>query len=133
MPLRDYAEEDEAGHYGQNFNKEGVVSVWASRMSLDDHPDALDVLQDYCGVGAYDPDFTEANNFQYKVVPIRSLLSELSFATSFMDEVEKVAVSQGLGEASWVVVQYDFEYDRSRVKRVVHPDITSLGAFKYTP
>ena len=55
MALHDYAEMDEEDYYGQEFEKEGVLSLWVGMKDDSDLPDA-DVLQDLCGVGYYDLD-----------------------------------------------------------------------------
>ena len=53
MALHDYVSTDEVDYYGQGFESDGVVSVWAGVSDLSDAPDSLDILQDLCGVGYY--------------------------------------------------------------------------------
>lgn len=132
MALKDYAALDEDDYYGQNFEKKGVVSVWLGLKDDSDDPPNLDVLQDLCGVGYYDLDFQEGNHIEFEMVPVRRLLEEISFSDTFMDEVLDAAKKIGREAARWVLVQYDFAYDPSRIKRPIASDPVFLGVFSYS-
>ena len=129
MPLEDYSEEDD--YYSQGFERGGVVSVWLG--INDDAGDSadIDVLQDLCGVGYYDLSNQESECFEYKLLSISQLLSKISYSQSFASEVVKVAESNGLKEARWAVLQFDFAYDPSIVHRSISNDPKFIGVFNY--
>lgn len=131
MATQDYAALDEDDYYGQNFETKGVVSVWLGFKDDSDDPPDLDVLQDLCGVGYYDLDFQECNHVDFEVVPVRRLLEGISFSESFLDAALNAATRIGKKEARWVLVQYDFAYDPSRVKRPIATDPVFLGVFPF--
>jgi len=132
MALHDYAEMDESDFYGQGFEKSGVVSVWAGLSNKASDSEDLDVLQDLCGVGYYSLDNQESNCKDFQLVPLTDLLSDLSYVASFQDAAIAAASQLGLGNARWVLAQYDFEYDPRRVKRQIHEDPLFLGVFPYS-
>lgn len=131
MPLKDYRELDEEDYYGQGFRKDGVISIWVGLSDDSDDAQELDVLQDLCGVGYYDLDFQEGNCFNFELVPLRRLLEEVSYSATFMDPVLEAAKAKGLTSARWLLVQFDFAYDPSRVKRPIATDPVFLGIFPY--
>lgn len=131
MALQDYSAFDEADYYGQDFERNGVVSVWAGIGDLAADPDDLDILQDRCGVGYYSLDNQESNCHDNRIVPLRDLLCELSYAEKFMAPALQAAFDRGIDNARWVVVQYDFAYDPKGVKREIQSDPTFLGVFAY--
>ena len=129
MARRDYSDDDD--FYEQDFDQEGVVSVWAG-LRDDEGDTELDVLQDMCGVGYYRLSDQENNCIDFQLVGLRDLLKDLSYASSFMDDVVLAAEKKGIAEARWVVVQYDFQYDPSRVLRTVLKDPLFIGGFPYS-
>jgi hypothetical protein len=132
MARQNYAELDEDDFYGQDFDRDGVVSIW---VGLDDQsigPDGIDVLQDLCGVGYYDLDKQDAICHDFALFPLRSLVMELSYAPSFCEDVRKKATEFRINRARYVIAQYDFGYDPSRVKRKIEKDPVFLGFFKYS-
>ena len=130
MALHDYASLDENDFYGQGFEKEGVLSLWIGyeEATLEDE----DCLQDCCGVGYYDLDSNESNSNEGQITSLDDLLSELSFSSSFKKAALASANARGITQARWIMVQYDFAYDPSRVKRPIQPDPIFLGVFDYT-
>ena len=132
MALHDYAELDENDFYSQGFEKEGLVSVWASTTDNSNDPENLDVLQDLCGIGYYNLDNQESNCENFIMVPFEKLVSELSYSESFREEASKAATRVGISTIRWIIVQYDFKFDPKRVKRQIHVDPVFVGAFRYT-
>lgn len=132
MALRDYASEDEDDYYGQNFECQGVVSVWLGLNDEKDNPEGLDVLQDLCGVGYYQLDQQESNCFDFKLCPVRELIDDLSYSESYSDEIIEAAERMTIKQARYVVLQFDFKYDPKRVKRSMCDDPVFIGAFKYS-
>lgn len=128
MAIRDYSEDDD--FYEQGFHKEGSVSIWAG-LRVDDEPD-LDVLQDLCGVGYYRLSDQEHYNLGFELVELRELLQPLSYSKSYLEAAIAAAVHRGVGKARWVTVQYDFEYDPSRVLRPIASDPVFIGVFSYS-
>lgn len=128
MAIRDYSEEDD--YYGQGFQKEGVVSIWAG-FSGDESDPELDVLQDLCGVGYYRLSDQEHYNFGFELVDLAELLEPLSYSQSYKCEALAAASWHGLEKARWVTVQYDFDYDPSKVRRPIADDPVFIGSFPY--
>lgn len=131
MALHDYTALDEADFYGQGFCREGVLSLWVGLDEVTPADNNVDCLQDLCGVGYYDGDAQESNSHGGQLVALDELLEEISFSTSFKTASLAVATARGISEARWVIVQYDFAYDPSRVKRPIQPDPVFLGVFEY--
>lgn len=129
MALRDYSEDDD--FYEQNFGQDGVVSVWVGLLG-DEGDTELDVLQDMCGVGYYRLSDQENNCFDFQLVSLRELLKDLSYAATYLDQVLLAAEQKGITEARWVVVQYDFQYDPTKVLRTVLEDPVFIGVFPYS-
>jgi hypothetical protein len=129
MAIKDYSEEDD--YYTQEFEKDGVVSIWVGLTDGEDDLVEFDVLQDLCGVGYYDLASQEGNCFDYKRVSLKELLDEMSYSNSFISEALKAAQKKGLSEGLWVTLQYDFEYDPARVERKISKDPVYLGSFNY--
>lgn len=132
MARQNYSELDEEDFYGQGFEQNGVVSIWVASNDKSVESEDIDVLQDLCGVGYYNLDKQDSACQDFKLVPMGSLLLELSYASSFYDSVLKKANDYGINCARWVIAQYDFAYDPSRVKRKVEKDPVFLGVFKYS-
>ncbi|MFL5473812.1 MAG: hypothetical protein ACJ8A6_06425 [Gemmatimonadales bacterium] len=130
MPLRDYAALDEDDFYGQGFELPGVVSVWLGTEPPGKVDPNLDVLQDLCGVGYYSLDSNEVNVLN-AASPLEAMLGPLSYSKSFLPAVLKAAAKRGITACWWAVAQYDFKYDRKRVKRSIAPQPVFLGVFKY--
>ncbi len=131
MALRDYSVLDETDFYGQPFDRYGVASVWVGLKDDSEGPDGLDVLQDLCGVGYYDPDKQESNSFEFDLVPVEKLLMDLSFSNTFLTNATGVAHAKGLAHARWILVQYDFAYDPKMVQRQIAEDPVFIGSFEY--
>lgn len=129
MAKRDYS--DEPDFYGQGFAKEGFVSVWAGSTGADGDPDE-DVLQDLCGVGYYRLSDQEGRCFDYELVDLRRLLQDLSYASSYIDAALAAAKAKGIEKARWVTVQYDFDYDPTKVLRKIADDPIFIGSFPYS-
>jgi hypothetical protein len=129
MARSDYSEDED--YYTQEFERGGVVSVWLGLADGSSDMDA-DVLQDLCGVGYYSLDNQEGMNFDFKLVPVRELLSQLSYSSSFLAPAIEKADAMGLSQARWVTVQYDFSYSPARVQRPIAPDPVFLGVFEYS-
>ena len=130
MPLRDYEQLDEDDFYGQDFGKDGVVSIWVGLSDACEAQEGIDVLQDLCGVGYYDIDNQEVIIHQEPSL-VADLVGALSYSESFSEAVVRAAAVMAVERAWWVVAQYDFAYDPARVKRPVAVDPRFLGVFGY--
>ncbi len=129
MAQRDYSDDDD--FYEQNFQKDGVLSVW---VSIDTHcvDKDVDTLQDLCGVGYYRLSDQESNHLDHQLIGLPSLLADLSYSKTYSDNVVSAAREKGIEMARWVVVQYDFAYDPAAVTRKVEADPIFLGVFQYS-
>ena len=123
---------NEGVFYGQGFQKEGVMSCWVGLNSPGDHDGDVDVLQDLCGVGYYSLDDQESNCEDFALLPLRELVSPMSYSESYMAAVLAAAERLGVHQGRWVVVQFNFEYDPTKVTEVVHSDPVFLGVFPYS-
>ncbi len=129
MARRDYSDDDD--FYEQNFEKKGVLSVWVSIDTCSEDK-GVDTLQDLCGVGFYRLSDQESNHLDYQLIGLASLLADLSYSKTYMNNVVSVAREKGIEKARWVVVQYDFAYDPAAVTRTVEADPVFLGVFEYS-
>ncbi|WP_222616544.1 hypothetical protein [Undibacterium umbellatum] len=68
LARKNYTENND--YYSQDFEKQGVVSLW---LGLTDRSLAQDVdtLQDLCGVGYYQLSGQESNSFNYEHVDLK--------------------------------------------------------------
>ena len=127
MPERDYSEDED--YYSQGFERDGVVSIWLE-LTKHEEESELDALQDCCGVGYYNLDNQEANHLD-EVVSLDQLLADISYSGSFSKAAIARANSMGIESAYWVLAQFDFAYDPSRVKRNPTNKIVFIGFFPY--
>ena len=127
MIKRDYSDEDD--YYTQDFAHEGLVSIWIELAKPEVELD-VDALQEYCGVGYYSLDNQESNQIG-EVVSLKRLLADISFSASFSSAAIEAARSIGVTSAYWVLVQFDFAYDPSKVKRTPTTDLVFIGVFPY--
>lgn len=129
IALQDYSDDDD--FYEQDFQRQNKVSVWVG-VDGDQGKPELDILQDLCGVGYYRLSDQEHWNFHFAVVDLRELIAPLSYSATFIDAAIAAARKRGLEKARWVTVQYDFEYDPSKVTRQIACDPVFIGSFLYT-
>ncbi|MFK8987208.1 hypothetical protein [Acinetobacter seifertii] len=127
MSINDYSDEND--YYSQGFEKEGTVSIWAGILGEDVD---LDILQDLCGVGYYRLDDQETNNFNFERVSLNKLLEDFYYSKSFINEVVSAAFEKGVVECRWIIAQYDFAYNPSKVRRSIAKDPIFIGSFKYS-
>lgn len=126
MTTSDSSEDDD--FYTQDFERDGVVSVWVGKTDPRLKPD-IDTLQELCSVGYYRFSDQEANHVAFQEVPLQSLLRDMSYSASFMDDVLRAAEGKGCLPARRVVLQYDFHYDPAQVTRPIANDPVFIGAF----
>jgi hypothetical protein len=129
MARHDYSDDDD--FYEQDFEKKGVLSVWAAMKDRSEETD-IDTLQDLCGVGYYKLSDQESNSFDYEMVELSRLLADLSYSKTFSDEVIAAAKKKGIEKARRVVIQYDFAYDPAVVTRTIEDDPVFIGVFPYS-
>lgn len=122
---------DDDDFYDQDFERDGFVSVWAGELAPRLGHE-VDVLQERCGVGYYRLSDQEGNNFDFEEVPLQALIRDMSYSKSFMDNVLRAAEEKGCFQARWVVLQYEFHYDPTKVMRQIADDPIFIGAFPFT-
>ena len=127
MALRDYSEDDD--YYAQGFERKGVVSVWLKTAPSNEDP-RIDALQDLCGVGYYRLDNQEAFTLG-ESASISALLEHISYSATFSNDVVRRAEELGISSACWLLAQFDFEYDPSKVQRPISNRLAFIGAFPY--
>ncbi|MBC7752310.1 MAG: immunity 22 family protein [Candidatus Saccharibacteria bacterium] len=128
MPERDYSEDE--NYYSQGFERDGVVSIW---LELAKHQEESedDALQDCCGVGYYNLDHQETNYLD-EVAHLDQLFADISYSDSFSKPPISKAKSMGIESAYWVLAQFNFAYDPSRVKREPTNELVFIGFFSYS-
>jgi hypothetical protein len=112
-----------------NFEKPGVVSVWAG---LEHQESKVDLLFDLCGIEYYDVDFQEcspANRDELESVTI--LANRFSYGESFSDAVVEAARNVGIERVAWLVMQLNYAFDPSHSTRVASGKVKFLGVFSY--
>ena len=130
MARRDYASLDEDDFYGQGFEKKGALSVWIFQRDPSPLGPNVDTLQDLCGVGYYDLDWQEVIA-KKRPTNVATLVRALSYSRSFEKAVVAAAAAAGVAKGWVVVAQYDFAYDRARVKRRIARDPRFIGVFDW--
>ncbi len=131
MALRDNEAEDEAGFYEQGFEANGIVSIWLGRQPICPDDTNVDILQDLCGVGYYELDNQEISGAGVEKSSIHELLMAISYSRSFANQAIQNASNLGLTDGFWLLVQFDFAYEPSRVVREIAVDPIFIGQFMY--
>jgi hypothetical protein len=114
----------------ENFEQDGAVSVWVFREAENPADADKDVLKDFCGVDYYDIDSQEgtiADDLQ----PLSSLVSQLSYSSSFIHDTLNAAERMGIKDAYGVIVQFDFAYDPSKVTKQIASAPVFIGYFNW--
>jgi hypothetical protein len=62
---------------------------------------------------------------------VASLLSQLSYSSSFIQDALTAAKHMGITEAYGVMAQFDFAYDPSRVTKPISNDPVFIGYFRW--
>lgn len=128
MDQRDYSDDDD--FFTQDFRRPGLVSVWLARPDFDS-AGTNDALQTLCGVGYYDLDDQETNASNGEPISIDKLLAPISYSPSFSNQIVEAANSKGIFSSRWVLVQFDFAYDRSQVRRPIDPTLLYIATVPY--
>lgn len=124
----DHSDDDD--FYNQGFEHEGIVSIWIG-LSDEKTDMELDILQDLCGIGYYQLSNQEINHLNFELVSIGLLIKDLSYSSSFKNNVIHQAYLKGIDHCKWVIAQYDFKYDPLKVKRPIKNDPIFIGYFPY--
>jgi hypothetical protein len=112
------------------FEKDGYVSLWVHTVRPDPG-DTRDVLIDCCGVDRYDIEEQESGGDWDTPSPVSSLISQLSYSSSFFLAAVQGAKAKGVEEAFAVLAQFNFAYDPTKVTRPVEPGIIFIGFFPW--
>ncbi|MET3135568.1 hypothetical protein AAKU55_005880 [Oxalobacteraceae bacterium GrIS 1.11] len=128
MQQHDYSDDDD--FFSQDFMRPGLVSVWLALPEFSVTAN-VDALQTRCGVGYYRLDDQEANASKGEPLSIEWLLEPISYSLSFSSKIVEEAKSKGIVSSRWVLVQFDFEYDSSRVHRPIVPTLLYIATVPY--
>lgn len=91
----------------------------------------MDVLQDLCGVGYYELDNQEISGAGVEESSIYELLMAISYSPSFANQAIQNASNLGMTVGFWLLAQFDFAYEPSRVLREIAVDPIFIGQFMY--
>jgi hypothetical protein len=133
--------------YGHpHFQAEGFVSIWIGTFpseeireeqlherygeEYEDEPLALWMGE--FGFGYFDHDFMDTSSHGMEVRPLRELIEQCSYATSFVEEALQMAEQHGVSKTQFVMLLYDFRYDSSITGVIQGKYLRFLGAFPYT-
>ena len=128
MALKDYS--DEPDFYDQGFEHKGWVSVWLGTTPAPTGGN-IDTLQDLCGVGYYELSDQESHNSS-SAVPVGQLFEKISYAATFLTAVLAAAQRMDIATAFWMTAQFDFAYDKSKVRRPISEQPVFIGAFRFS-
>jgi hypothetical protein len=128
MALHDYS--DDPDFYTQGFEHNGWVSVWLGTTPAPTQA-GIDTLQDLCGVGYYKLSDQEGGGSP-TAVPVERLFEDVSYVGSFLPAVLEAAQRLGIATAWWMTAQFDFAYDKSKVRRPVAAQPVFVGVFRYS-
>jgi hypothetical protein len=112
------------------FEQDGVVSVWVFLEKENPADAGKDVLKDFCGVEYYDLDAQEGIVVD-DPLPLESLMRQLSYSESFIDEAMQAATRVGITKALGVLVQFDFAFDPTEIPGPIAKDPLFLGYFDW--
>ena len=129
---------------GLLFSKKNKVSVWVSKHPYADIPDdyfeeffsknntrARNTWSDNFKIRYFKPDEMETNGAVNGTRPIRDVVGECSFSTSFIDTLMSKATKKDMLEISWLVLLFDYEYSAKASGVESDEYLTLLGAFNY--
>ncbi len=114
----------------EDFEQEGVVSLWAFLKPENPADVNKDVLLDFCAVEDYDADFQEGVLCEEQQ-PIADLVFQLSGSKSYLDDVVRVAARKGIEKAYGIIAQFDFAYDPTKITKKVAADPVFIGYFPW--
>lgn len=128
MDQQDYSDHDD--FFTQDFRQPGLASVWLALPEFDSTR-TNDALQTLAGVGYYNLDDQETNGSDSEPLSIDKLLAPISYSQSFSNQIVEAANSKGIFSSRWVLVQFDFAYDRSRARRPIDPTLLYIATVPY--
>jgi hypothetical protein len=130
---------------GQNFDKKGFVSIWVSKVTLDEIPDDYfeerygeeyedTPLSKWCenfGFGYYDHDQIEDNGVEVGTDSLDRILGECSYSKSYVKQAVSKAKEKGLETVSWIRNLFDCSYSSESTGIDEDQFMIFLGAFEY--
>jgi hypothetical protein len=128
---------------GLDFDEEGIVSIWAGIVPLDEIPDdyfeerygdddiPLTKFYEDFGFGWFDHDFVDANGSTQGPKSIERLIGECSFSSSFLKPAVEQARSLGIEMTQQINLLYDFAYDPGRSGTSKSAYMQFIGSFPY--
>lgn len=81
--------------------------------------------------GWYDHDFQDIH-YVPEPLPLDDFVKDCSYFESYGDSVLAVAKKMGISECNTIIIIYDFEYPKSRAKKLSDLPLKFLGSFPYT-
>ena len=130
---------------GPNFDKKGFVSIWVSKVTLDEIPDDYfeerygeeyedTPLSQWCenfGFGYYDHDQIEDNGVENGSDTLDKILGECSYSKSFVELAVSQAKKQGIESVSWIRNFFDCAYSPEATGIKEDNYMVYLGTFEY--
>lgn len=130
---------------GPDFDKKGFVSIWVSKVPLDEFPDDYfeerygeehedTPLSQWCenfGFGYYDHDQIEDNGVETGADTLDKILGECSYSKSFVEQAVSDARMQGIESVSWVRNLFDCAYSPELTGIKEDSFMVFLGTYEY--
>jgi uncharacterized repeat protein (TIGR04138 family) len=128
----------------EEFRRTGFVSLWVGTFPSVEAAEAYFGIPDEigaylppeafaadCGLGDFPPENLEVNFEQVSPRPLRELLADATFSTSFLDQAVEAANRQGIYEAQGIALLYDFDYRAKRAWFIDVGPLRFIGTFPY--
>jgi hypothetical protein len=130
---------------GPYFDKKGFVSIWVSKVTLDEIPDDYfeerygeecedTPLSQWCenfGFGYYDHDQIEDNGVVKGTDAVDKILGECSCSMSFLELAVSDAMKQGVESVSWIRNYFDYSYSPDITGNKEDSYMVYLGSYEY--
>lgn len=129
---------------GLLFKKKNKVSIWVSTHPYAEIPDAYfeesffknntrakNQWSNNFNMRYFSPEHLETNGSMSGTVSIEKAVSECSYADSYMDALMSKANKKKIGEITWVILLFEYEYSAKISGIEKDKYVTLLGAFNY--
>ena len=126
------------------FEKEGMVSVWASQVPYADIPDDYFdekgeghiPLNEWAGnfkFNTFNSENIEINGAYEGSVNIKKAAGECSYSKSYIDALVAKAEKLDLVNVTWIIVCFDFEYYPKKTGVFKDQYMNFIGSYPYDP
>lgn len=131
------------GYVDTECPDETILSLWASRVPLDQFPEDYYFKEEWCDedpftgfqkeflISYFDIDFLEDYHVGGKVVPIGELLKPLSYSEFYLEQAIAKAKEVSMEFTNYVVILLYQNYDPKKTGIIKGKRLTFIGAFEF--